>query len=59
MPQFSKQFMGFIGTAGWLVALLAVVVNATFFKGVSFRKLYAPAPRRARTRGAQPSSRRA
>ena len=43
MPKFSKPFLGYIGTAGWLVALLAVVVNATFFKGVSFRKLYAPA----------------
>ena len=39
VPQFSKQFMGLIGTVGWLVALLAVIVNATFFKGVSFRKL--------------------
>ena len=60
VPQFSKQFMGFIGTAGWLVALLAVVVNATFFKGVSFRKLYAPARAAPDGRGvAQPSARRA
>ena len=36
---YSKGFIGTISTVGWAVALIAVVINATYFKKVSWRTL--------------------
>ena len=39
VAHFSKGFQGAIVMAGWLVALIAVVINASYLKGVRYRTL--------------------
>lgn len=41
VAHFSKGFQGAIIATGWIVALIAVVVNATFCKHVRFRTIFA------------------
>ena len=41
VAHFSKGFQGAIIATGWIVALVAVVVNATFCKHVQFRTIFA------------------